>query len=256
MAYTPLLESLSSCGYSTVHPTLPSCSDPEDPALPDRTLIDDALAVRMALIRLVEYDSKTVVVVMHSYGGLVGSEAIPEELTFESRKKKGLNGGVVHLFFFSAFILDVGQSVLSVFGESPNHDIRPSASGVCTSCTGSLPSENTDTIQSGGIFYLKGGAKLLYNDLSESEALLWESRMLPQSHGVEQTRFTRAAYKYIPSTYLVCENDQAVPVQFQESFAKMASARIERCSAGHCSMLSQTEMLAGKIAEAVEEIAS
>lgn len=80
----------------------------------------------MQLIRLIEYEFKTVVVVMHSYGGLVGSEAIPPGLTFLDRKKRGLKGGVIHLFFFAAFLLEVGQSVLSAFGESPNNDVRVS----------------------------------------------------------------------------------------------------------------------------------
>ena len=80
----------------------------------------------MQLIRLIEYEFKTVVVVMHSYGGLVGSEAIPLDLTFLDRGKRGLKGGVIHLFFFTAFLLEVGQSVLSAFGESPNNDVRVS----------------------------------------------------------------------------------------------------------------------------------
>jgi len=59
---------------------------------------------------------------MHSYGGVVGSEAIPQYLSFKSRKERGLKGGVIHLFFFSALLLDEGQSFLSAIGESPAHD--------------------------------------------------------------------------------------------------------------------------------------
>lgn len=58
---------------------------------------------------------------------------------------------------------------------------------------------------------------------------------------------------YVPVTYLICENDQAVPVQLQEGFAQRANAKVERCSAGHSPMLSQTEMLAGNIVNAAEE---
>ena len=64
---------------------------------------------------------------------------------------------------------------------------------------------------------------------------------------MQTTKLTRAAWRYIPSTYLVCENDQACPPQYQEMFAANAKAQVERCSAGHSPMLSQTDMLVGKI---------
>ncbi|KAM3065245.1 hypothetical protein ACMFMG_004367 [Clarireedia jacksonii] len=183
--YQPLGQRIRSLGYSIVHPSLPSCTNVDDPSFPSTTLIDDALAIRLELIRQVEYEHRLVVVVMHSYGGLVGSEAVPKELTYADRKARGLSGGVVHLFYFSAFILPAGKSVLEVFGESPNNDVK--------------------------------------------------------------TKLTRAAYKYTPSTYLICENDQAAPLQYQEMFAATAGAEVDKCNSGHSPMLSQTELLADKI---------
>ncbi|KAL8680038.1 MAG: hypothetical protein Q9186_003756 [Xanthomendoza sp. 1 TL-2023] len=203
------------------------------PDFPKVTLIDDALAVRLELIRLVEYECKTVVVAMHSYGGLVGSEAIPEELSYTKRQSLGLSGGVIHLFYVCAFLMNEGQSVLGTFGESPNNDVQPD-----------------------GRFSLMDGKAKLYNDLSESEASLWASRLIFQSHKVQTTILTRAAWRYIPSTYLVCENDQAVPPQYQEAFAASAKARIERCSTGHSPMLSQPDMLVSKIHDAALQAAA
>ena len=46
--------------------------------------------------------------------------------------------------------------------------------------------------------------------------------MIPQSYSVQTMAVTRATYEYIPSTYLVCENDAAAPEQFQEMFAAKA----------------------------------
>ncbi len=94
------------------------------------------------------------------------------------------------------------------------------------------------------------GAEKLYNDLPPDEAALWESRLVAQSYQVQSTQLTRAAWKYVPSTYLITENDQAVPPQYQEAFAKQAGATVERCTAGHSPQLSQPEMLARKIGEA------
>ncbi|PWY95830.1 hypothetical protein BO94DRAFT_530561 [Aspergillus sclerotioniger CBS 115572] len=103
-------------------------------------------------------------------------------------------------------------------------------------------------MQPDGRFSIKNGAKTLYNDLTAEEAALWESRLIPQSYLVQTTCVTRAAYEYIPSTYLVCENDQAAPPQYQEMFAALAKAEVDRCSAGHSPMLSQPAMLVEKIA--------
>jgi alpha-beta hydrolase superfamily lysophospholipase len=58
LAYQTLLTRLQSRGYSVVHPALPSCSNPEDPEFPTRTLTDDAVSVRRHLIRLVQDEHK------------------------------------------------------------------------------------------------------------------------------------------------------------------------------------------------------
>ena len=56
-----------------------------------------------------------------------------------------------------------------------------------------------------------------------------------------------------PSTYLICESDQACPRRYQETFAKMAKSKVERCTAGHSPMLSQLDMLVKKIEMALVE---
>lgn len=124
--YEKLVQGLVAQGYPTIHPQLPSCSNTDSPEFPQLSLIDDALAIRTELTHQIQDEEKTVVVVMHSYGGLVGSEATTEELSYAKRQAQGLPGGVMHLFFYSAFLLNEGQSVLSTFGESPNNDVKVS----------------------------------------------------------------------------------------------------------------------------------
>ena len=99
---------------------------------------------------------------------------------------------------------------------------------------------------------MRNGAEIIYSDLPPAEAKLWEERMVAQSYAVQETKLTRAAYKYIPCTYLVCENDQAAPVVYQERFAEMAGATVVRCGADHSPMLSQVDVLVTRIEEAVE----
>ena len=125
--YEKFEKSLIALGYPVVHPILPSCHMPHDADFPKRTLVDDAYSVRQELSRLIERQGKTVCVVLHGYGGVVGSEAILQQFNVAIRQSQGLLGGVVHLFYVSACILAQDQSMLSTFEESLNNDVS-----VCT----------------------------------------------------------------------------------------------------------------------------
>jgi pimeloyl-ACP methyl ester carboxylesterase len=124
LAYQRLTEGLQLQGLETFQPELPSCSDVEDAEFPSKTLDDDSAIIKSLIERLVVDEGRRVFIVMHSYGGLVGSNAISENLSFKNRRTAGLSGGVFHLFYIAAFLLDEGQSVLGTFGESPNNDVR------------------------------------------------------------------------------------------------------------------------------------
>ncbi|KAI1654338.1 catalytic protein [Daldinia decipiens] len=166
--YRKLTKALEARGYPVIHPLLPS------------------LAV---LRRLVEEKSRTVLVLMHSYGGLVGSEAVLDEFGWNKRKDRGLTGGVIYLFFFAAFVL-------------------------------------------------------------AEEAEYWTSKIIDQSYAVQTTKLTRAAYRYIPSTYVVCGNDQGPPPQYQEMWGKNAGSIMLRINSGHSPMLNKTDELVNMIVEA------
>jgi pimeloyl-ACP methyl ester carboxylesterase len=224
--YHKLKTALEATGFPVVQPSLPSLCGQDEPDFASKNLRTDADEVQSVLRRLVEEEKRHVLVLMHSYGGLVGIEAIPEELTRKSRQSRGLEGGVIHLFFFSAFVLAEGQSVLSAFGESPNNDLRPN-----------------------GRFCLKDPGPKMYSDLPQEEADYWTAKVVDQSHGVEETKLTRAAYRYVPSTYVVCEKDQAVPPQVQEMFGTSAGATLLRLDSGHSPQLSKTDELVGMVAE-------
>ena len=134
LVYKKLVDGLTAHGYHTIHPRLPSCSNTESTDIPQLSLSADVLAICTELMRLIEFEFKTVVVVMHSYGGLVGSEAIPEQHSYAHRQVQGIPGGVIHLFSYSAFLLNEGQSILDAFGESPNNDVKVNTIDTRFSC--------------------------------------------------------------------------------------------------------------------------
>ncbi|KAF7540215.1 hypothetical protein G7054_g1601 [Neopestalotiopsis clavispora] len=218
--YYKLADTLRTAGYTVHQPILPTLTEPD---LASKTLSDDALAIQTVVQSLVEV-GKRVVVAMHSYGGLVGSEAIVKDLSFDQRQSDGRPGGVAHLFYFAAFILTEGQSVLGVFGESPNNEVKPN-----------------------GRFTIKNAAEILYNDLPQEEALSWQSKIIDQSYAVQEYKMTNEAYRFIPSTYAVCEDDRGPPPQYQEMFGSTAGSKIIKINSGHSPMLSHTSELAQMI---------
>lgn len=232
-AYGKLASALRLRGFVVTQPHLPSLSDHDSPDFAKRDLSDDSRVIEVEARRLVVDESKDVMVVMHSYGGLVGSNAIPEDLSLQSRCQAGLAGGVHHLFYFAAFVLGQGQSVLGAFGEGPNNDIKPN-----------------------GRFTMKETATTIYHDLPPEEARYWASKIIDQSYAVQQTPITRTAYKYIPSTYVVAQDDHAVPMQYQEMFAAATGAEVKRIQSGHSPQLSKPEELADLIAAVAAEVGS
>ncbi|KAK5996084.1 putative hydrolase R7-like protein [Cladobotryum mycophilum] len=227
--YSKLVTALEARGYPVAHPVLPSTTGHDEPDFASRSLVDDALTVQRQVEQLVEQEGKIVVALMHSYGGLVGTEGIPRELSWEARKQHGQPGGVLHLFFFSAFVFAEGQSIIGLLGEAPNTVVKPN-----------------------GRFTMENAGRLIYNDLPAEEAAYWESKIIDQSYAVQTTELTRAAYRYIPSTYAICELDQALSLNIQEKFAEAADADVIRLNAGHSPMLSIPEELADLIAAASE----
>ncbi|KAM0809592.1 putative AB hydrolase-1 domain-containing protein [Seiridium cardinale] len=221
--YHKLGDALRGSGYSVNQPPLPSLNGQDKPDFASKSLTDDALAVRSEVKRLVEAGER-VVLVMHSYGGLVGSEAVTEDLSFAQRRSNGLHGGVVHLFYFAAFILSKGQSVLGAFGGSANNDVKPD-----------------------GRFTLNDSAKLLYHDLPDQEAQYWQSKIIDQSYAVQQTEITNEAYRFVASTYVVCQTDRASPPQYQKMFGTIAGSEIQSINSGHSPMLSHPLELAKMI---------
>jgi hypothetical protein len=137
----------------------------------------------------------------------------------------------VHLIYVAAFILSEGQSVLGVFGESPNNDVKPD-----------------------GHFCIKNAAEILYHDLPAAEAQSLESKLIDQSYAVQETKITNEAFRYVPSTYIVCANDRGPPPQYQEMFGTTAGSTIQKISSGHSPMLSHTSELADMIDSAVRSV--
>jgi pimeloyl-ACP methyl ester carboxylesterase len=184
---------------------LPSVG-PDPSALGD--LHTDAEAVRAAVTVV----DGPVVVCAHSYGGLPVTE--------------GLVGvpNVVGLVYLCAFQLDIGESVISaVGGTAPSWwDIRRAEGYV-------------DALRPFEVFYA---------DVRPHTARGAVARLGHQALAAFEQPLTRAAWRAIPSTYVVCERDAAISVVAQEMMAERAS-RVLRMPTSHSPFLSRPAQLGG-----------
>lgn len=106
-------DKLHAQGYDTRGVTYPSVG--AEP--PTKGLADDAAALRAEIEALAD-KGRQVIVVVHSYGGLVGAEAVPN-LGFKQRRAAGKAGGVTLLVYVTAFVTPKGASILSMLGGKP-----------------------------------------------------------------------------------------------------------------------------------------
>ncbi len=200
-----LIPEIEARGHAAVAVQLPSC-DPAAPALGGYG--DDAAAVSAAA-RAIDGD---VVVLGHSYGGAVISEA-----TFDNRVRR--------LVFLGAFMPDSGRSYVSYL---PPGSLPPYVG---------LRADGTSAVPEGL------GRIHFYGDCTPEVAAWAESMLTPQSQSVLEPKAGEASWRSIPSTYILCTLDQALPPDFQRMFAEQADEVIE-IESSHSPMFSRPAELA------------
>lgn len=103
VAWDGFVERLQKAGYEAIHVALPTVGGTVTPLA---SLAEDVAAVRAVLGSLAEQGKKALVL-CHSSGGLVGSNAVPE------------SSNVVGLLFLSAFMIPKGNAILDMLGGQP-----------------------------------------------------------------------------------------------------------------------------------------
>ena len=84
------------------------------------TVTGDAASLRTNLLQPLVEAGKDVIVMMHSYGGMYGSQAV-QGLSKRERAQSGKQGGVVSLIYVSAVTPLEGQSTLDMMGTDAQH---------------------------------------------------------------------------------------------------------------------------------------
>ncbi|KAI1075152.1 Alpha/beta hydrolase fold-1 [Whalleya microplaca] len=108
---------------------------------PNADLASDSDLIRSYATSLVEA-GRTIAVLMHSYGGQVGTNAL-YGLSRNARAAKGLAGGISHLIYMAAFAMPEGRSMTDKVAEFNHMDRMPIAFGFDEdqSCVANYPKE-------------------------------------------------------------------------------------------------------------------
>ena len=209
-------ELLQGQGVDTVAPLLPSCGETEAAAGaavsagPDGPgLTADVAAVRAVLAG----SDEPTVAVGHSYGGIVLAEAAA-----------GIES-VRQLLLISSYLAEVGESLSSFSDGGPAPFLDVDVDG---GTFGVRPERLTDTF---------------LQDCPPEIGREAQSHLARQSLSVLQQPVQASAWRAIPSTYLVCVQDNGTPVSAQREFARRANHTVE-IDAGHHPFLSQPQVVA------------
>ncbi|OKO99342.1 hypothetical protein PENSUB_8729 [Penicillium subrubescens] len=127
-SWQPLINALTQSQQYTVRcPHLPSCGDERSPKA---TRDDDIAAVRTAAQELINEGHK-ILVLAHSYGGIVACEAITEDLYAQSHTNHKGNG-IVSLLLLSAWLIQPGhtfEDVITKYGLPGEVDVGSNGDG-------------------------------------------------------------------------------------------------------------------------------
>lgn len=174
---------------------------------PNTSLEDDVAATK----RVLDRQDGPVILVGHSYGGVVISEA-------------GNDPSVACLVYIDAFVPESNESAAELLKKLP--EARNS---------GILPPD-----KNGYVWYDKAKFHSGFcNDLSSDKAGFMADSQIPVNASVFAATVASPAWKTKPSWYVLGTEDQTIPAEGQRFMAKRANAIIMETVASHASYISK-----------------
>ncbi|KNZ51754.1 uncharacterized protein VP01_3823g1 [Puccinia sorghi] len=163
---------------------------------------DDVKHIRGQILKEIDKGGH-VAIVCHSYAGVPTCDAV-KGLGIHERQQKQQTGGVCSLIFVAAFVLRNGISDGLLWPARPDN--------------------------------------LFYNDLPSGVAVELSRLLLPHSARAFTSPLDHEAYRFIPSSYLICTEDNAIPLAAQEEMLAdklRYFLLVERLAAGHLPFISR-----------------
>jgi pimeloyl-ACP methyl ester carboxylesterase len=186
------------------------------------SLADDVAATR----RVLDAQADQVILVGHSYGGVVITEA-------------GNHSKVAGLVYIAAFAPDAGESVASLIKDpppgAPVPPIVPAGEGFL------------------GLDKSKFRASFAA-DVSADKAAFMADSQVPWGIAALEGKVTTPAWKSKPSWYLVASEDRMIPPRAQRLMSERTGAKVAEVGASHAVYVSQPRAVADLIAKAAKSL--
>ena len=191
---------------------------------PTSSLADDVAATK----RVLAAQKAPVVLVGHSYGGVVITEA-------------GNDPAVAGLVYIAAFAPDKGESVAALIKDpppgAPVPPILPPQDGYLS----------LDTSKFAASFAA---------DLPKEKAQFMADSQVPWGVDALTGTISEPAWKRKPSWYLVATDDRMIPPDAQRAMSKRAGSTVTESGGSHAIYVSQPEAVAAVIRKAAQRLGS
>ncbi|KAJ5670093.1 alpha/beta-hydrolase [Penicillium maclennaniae] len=231
--YDPVIKLLQP-KFKCIAVSLPSTAG--DPAA---TFKDDLDAAQSVLSRETA-TGRDVVVIAHSYGGMVGNSAVKGFTRGTQDEAQPAKGYVIGIILIASGFTLSGMAFMDPFFGHPPPTWRV----------------NNET---GFAELVTPPRQLFYHDLPENEAEYWVSQLTTQSLKAlfEGAEYTYAGWQDVPSWYIGTTEDQGLPVLAQRmtvGLARELGGKVEHreLQTSHSPFLSQPKATVKIIMEAVE----
>ena len=189
---------------------------------PTLSLADDVAATK----RIIHAQNGPVLLVGHSYGGAVITEA-------------GNDPQVAGLVYIAAFAPDKGESVATLIQDPPPGAPVPPI----------LPP------QDGYLFLDKAKFPAAFAaDVDEEKAAFMADSQVPWGVGALSGTISEPAWKTKPSWYLVTTDDKMIPPPAQRFMSKRAGSTVVEVAGSHAIYVSQPNAVAALIETAVKGV--
>jgi pimeloyl-ACP methyl ester carboxylesterase len=189
---------------------------------PTTSLADDVAATK----RVIAEQQGPVILVGHSYGGVVITEA-------------GNDPGVAGLVYIAAFAPDRGESVAALIKDAPRGAPVPP---ILPPQEGFLALDKTKFAAS------------FAADVAPEKAEFMANSQVPWGVVALNGAVTEPAWRSKPNWYLVATDDRMIPPPAQRSMAKRAGSSVVEVKGSHAVYVSQPEAVAELIKKAAKSL--